>query len=85
MKDKFYNTDYEEQETIINIDYFKSELYLYTSRRMVYTRIFNKLGEPNKKYYTNKQLSGAVWNIPFTDKKRITSILSRPILIGNMK
>ena len=85
MKNKFYNTDYEEQETIINIDYFKSELSLYTSRKNVYNRILDKLGEPTKKYYTDKNISGAKWNISFSNKKDITSILSRPLLIGNMK
>lgn len=85
MKDKFYNTDYEEQESIINIDYCKKQLYLYTSRRTVYERIVKKLGNPTTKYYTNKKISGANWIIPFSDKKSITTILSRPTLIGNMK
>ena len=85
MKDKFYDTDYEEQETILNIDYYQRQIYLYTSRKAVYDRILKKLGNPTKKYYTNKKLSGANWIIPFENKKIITAILSRPTLIGNMK
>ncbi len=82
---KFYDTNYEEQETILNIDYFKSELSLYTSRKAVYNRLQAKLGEPTKIYYTNKQISAGKWIIPFDNKKHITSILSRPTLIGNIK
>lgn len=82
---KFYDTNYEEQETILNIDYVNSELSLYTSRKAVYNRIQSKLGEPTKAYYTNKQVSAGKWIIPFDNKKCITSILSRPTLIGNMK
>lgn len=82
---KFYNIDYEEQETIININYCKKEICLYTSRKAVYERIIKKIGEPTKKYYTDKRISGANWTIPFENKKSITTILSRPTLIGNMK
>lgn len=85
MKEKFYDTDYEEQETIVNIDYFKSEIYLYTSRKAVYKRIEEKLGEPKKIFYVHKKISGAYWNIPFGDKRKLTSVLSRPMLIGNVK
>lgn len=82
---KFHNIDYEEQETIININYCKKEICLYTSRKAVYERIIKKIGEPTKKYYTDKKISGANWTIPFENKKSITTILSRPTLIGNMK
>lgn len=85
MKNKFYNTEYEEQESLINIDYCKKQLCLYTNRKAVYDRIIKKLGNPTIKYYTDKKISSAIWYIPFKSKKDITSILSRPILIGNMK
>ena len=85
MNNKFYNTDYEEQESIINIDYSKKEICLYTNRKAVYERIIKKIGKPTKEYYTQNKISGASWIIPFENKKVITSILSRPILIGNMK
>lgn len=85
MKSKFYNTDYEEQESIINIDYSKKQLYLYSNRKAVCDRIISKIGEPTKKYYSNNKISGVSWIIPFENKKAITAVLSRPTLIGNMK
>ena len=82
---KFYKSNLEEQETIINIDYFASKVNLYTCQKTVYDRLIKKIGEPNKTYYTDKKKSGASWQIPFEDKKSITQILSRPTLIGQRK
>ena len=79
----FYNTKIEEQETIITIDYFTREVYIYTSQKDVYRRIVKRIGQPN---YTDclkgKTVSGR-WIIPFSERKMITQILSRPTLIGN--
>lgn len=81
----FYNTVPEEQETIINVDYAGSKVSIYTSKKSIYERISKKIGQPKNTYYTDKKISGANWIIPFSDKKSITSILSRPTLIGNIK
>lgn len=79
---QFANTSSDEQETIINIDYSSSIVYVYTSQRTVYQRLVKKLGQPqNIGYIKNKIVSGS-WNISFKDKKTITQILSRPTLIG---
>lgn len=85
MKENFYNTIYEEQETIISIDYYGSFLDIYTSRKTTYLRLENKLGKPNKIYYIDNKICGGRWKISFSDKKKLTSILSRPLLIGNIK
>lgn len=85
MKEKFYNTIFEEQETIINIDYSEGVLYVYTSKKSIFLRLEKKLGIANKVYYTDGQISGGRWQIPFSEKKKITSVLSRPLLIGNIK
>ena len=82
---KFYKTNLEEQETIINIDYFASKVNLYTCQKTVYDRLIKKIGKPNKTYYTDKKISDASWQIPFEDKKSITQILSRPTLIDQRK
>ena len=83
--EKFYNTLPEEQETIINIDYFESKIIVYTCQKSVYERLLNRLGNPTHKYYTKEKISGAKWEIPFKEKKSITQVLSRPILIGQRK
>ena len=65
MKDTFYKSIIEEQETIINIDYCKKEISLYTNRRSVYERIAKKIGKPIKEYYIDKKISGAKWTKSF--------------------
>lgn len=79
---EFYKTNLEEQETIINIDYFAKEARCYTSRLPVYKRLKAKLGEPTYTYYTQGQISGAYWNIPFADKKRMNVVFSKTTIIG---
>ena len=85
MKEKIYDTLYEEQETNINISYSESKLIIYTCRKNTYKKLLSKLGEPNKKYFIKNMISGGTWEIPFNEKKKLTSILSRPLLIGSIK
>ena len=80
-----YNTNYEEQETIVNIDYSKSILSIYTNRKATYKKLLSKIGESNDTFYIKDKICGGTWNIPFSEKKILTSILSRPLLIGNVK
>lgn len=79
---KFYSTSVEEQETIINIDYFSKGVRCYTSRFSVYNRLKTKLGEPTKKYYTQGKICGGYWEVPFEDKKRMNVIFAKTIIIG---
>lgn len=78
-------TNYEEQETQIGIDYAGSTVSIYTSRKATFNKLKSKLGEPSHIYYLKKNVSGATWKIPFSDKKKITTALSRPLLIGSVK
>lgn len=82
---KFYNILPEEQETTINIDYSKRLLCIYSSKKSVIQRLSIKLGEATKTEHIKKSITGAKWEIPFADKKRISISLSRPLLIGQMK
>lgn len=81
---KFYNTSPDEQETIINIDYYEKTIHCYTSRKTQIEKLTKKLGEPKKTFYTNKKISGASWDIPFSDKKSANAIFSKSIIIGQL-
>jgi len=81
----FYPTDFKEQETIINIDYFERTIHIYTCRKSIALRLYKILGEPTNSYITQNQISGVKWIIPFHNRKSIRNILSRPVLIGNFK
>lgn len=67
------------------MSYDTKELEIYTCRKVVYERLKSKLGEPTKIFYTKRKISGARWNIPFKDKKRINIALSRPVIIGEVE
>ena len=82
---KFCNTDLDEQETIIHIDYFNKKVNAYTSRKSIYERLCRKIGKPQETYSVINKISGARWNISFSDRKTLTLLLSRPTLIGNIK
>ncbi len=82
---KYYKTLPEEQETVVNINYYARTLHLYTSKKSVIKRLNAKLGESNKTDYINGYVTSASWSISFADKKRINIALSRPVLIGQMK
>ena len=82
---RYFNTLPEEQETIINLDYYSRTLHIYSSKKSVIQRLSIKLGEANKTDYIKNAITSAKWEIPFSDKKRINIALSRPILIGQMK
>ena len=83
--EKFHNTDYQEQETNMLIDYAESVFRIYTSKRNIYNRLLKIAENPTITYYIGKEISGAEWIIPFRKKVLITKILSRPTLIGNIK
>lgn len=78
-------TKFEEQETVVNIDYARSILSIYTSRRITFNRLKEKLGKPTKTYYVKKKINGGIWEIPFAEKRKIVSALSRPLLVGCVK
>ena len=82
---KLYNTEFEEQETIVHIDYARSQIHLYSCRKTVIKKLKEKLREPDKVYTIRNQVSGASWTLGFEDKRKITSVLSRPTLIGSVK
>ena len=80
----FLPIDLKEQETNINISYFERVIVVYTCRKSVAERLKRKFGEPKETFYTNNQKSGVRYEIPFSMRKEISQILSRPLLIGNM-
>ena len=81
---KFHNTKIEEQETIINIDYYKKMIHCYTSRKTQIEKLTKKLGTPKETFYTNKKMSGANWEIPFSNKKLANVIFSKSVIIGQL-
>ena len=58
---------------------------MYSCRKAVIKKLKDKLGEPSKVYKIRDQVSGVSWTLSFENKRKITSVLSRPTLIRSVK
>ena len=74
----------DEQETVINIDYFEKTLTFYTTRKSVAERIKKKVGEPTSIDETNGKISGVTYvrNLHDEDIKKFLSVSS---IIGGFR
>ena len=74
----------DEQETVINIDYFEKTLTFYTTRKSVAERIKKKVGEPTSIDKTNGKISGVTYvrNLHDEDIKKFLSI---SLIIGGFR
>lgn len=84
MKNIYYNNTAKEQETIINIDYCKAIVHIYTSRKNTCEKLKRILKEPKEIIKTQGEISGMKWEIPFSDS-RVSKILIKKNTIGNIK
>jgi len=73
---KWDNIPLEEQETIINFDYYGKQVNIYTSRGIVYNKFHKKIGEPIQTHTNNGKVYCADWKIPFSDRKTISKALT---------
>ena len=81
---RYYNNIPEEQESIINLNYFTKTLDIYTSRKVQMEKLTKELGEPDRTHTINNKICSCEWKIPFKDTKRTIKALSRPLLIGTL-
>lgn len=71
----------DEQETIINIDYCKKTIDIYTSRKQVGERLKKKIGKPTDKYISNNKIFAVNYKRNLFDKD-VAKFLSKTLLIG---
>ena len=76
--------DRDEQETLINVDYYEKTLSFYTTRKSVARRLEKKVGKPTKVDMTNGKISGVTYirNLHDDDIKSFFSISS---IIGGFR
>lgn len=74
----------DEQETVINIDYFEKTITIYTTRKQVARRLEKKVGKP-----TNIGVcDGKIYSVSYTRKlydKDVVKFFSKTMLIGLFK
>ena len=66
----------DEQETIINLDYFEHKMKIYTSNQPTAKRLQKRIGESTETFYTNEKISGKSWTITFDERETIKKAIS---------
>lgn len=78
------NIPRDEQETIINIDYFERTINVYTTRKSTAERLQRKVGKPTKILQNDKLVYAVEYKRSFSDKD-VAKFLSKGLLIGGCK
>lgn len=74
----------DEQETIINVDYYEKSISVYTSRKAVAERLKRKIGAPDYVDKIEGKISGVTYKMPLHDK-RVKQFLSISNIIGGFR
>ena len=64
-----------ETETTINVLYKEQIISIYTNKVNLQKKLNKILGEPTREYKIKRSISGSVWEIPFTDKIRLRTLM----------
>ena len=74
----------DEQETIMNIDYFEKTINVYTTRKSVGERLKKKIGEPAIVYKNNEKIYAVEYKKNLFDKD-VSKLFSKLLLVGSFK
>lgn len=78
---KWQTTPVDEQETIVNIDYYDKTINVYTTRKAVGERLARKLGEPTKVHKTDGNVYAVEYVRSLFDKD-VSKFFSKMLLVG---
>ena len=65
----------EEIETTINVLYREAILSIYTNKVDLQRDLYKILGEPSKEYKKGKSIAASMWNVPLSEKSKISKIV----------
>ena len=71
----------DEQETIINIDYYEKTITVYTSRKQVAERLKRKIGEPTRLYTSENRVYAVDYKRNLFDKD-VSKFFSKMLMVG---
>ena len=75
-KRKIYKEPNEEEiETTINVLYKEEVLSIYTNKVDLQRELYKILGEPTKEYKKGKSVLASMWNVPLSQKSKISKII----------
>lgn len=74
----------DEQETILNIDYYEKTITVYTTRKSVGERLRKKIGEPTKIDESYGKIYAVTYKRNLFDKD-VSKFFSKLLLIGSFR
>lgn len=74
----------DEQETIINVDYYEKTISVYTTRKQTAERLYKKIGEPTKIDLHDGYISGVTYVRNLFDKD-VAKFFSKGLIIGTFR
>jgi len=74
----------DEQETLIDVDYYKKIVSVYTCRKSTADRLLKKLGKPAKIDMHDGFVSGVTYIKSFFDKD-LARVFSKGLIIGTFR
>lgn len=75
MKKIYKEINKSEIETTINVLYSEKLLSIYTNKIELEKQLYKILGEPKQEYIKGKSIIGSVWEVPLSEKTRISKII----------
>ena len=77
MEKRYKQVDSSELETVVNVIYNENILSIYTNKPDLERKLNSIIGEPTKEYKIKRSISGSRWEIPLSDKSKISKVLLR--------
>lgn len=78
---KWETVPLDEQETIVNIDYYEKTINVYTSRKSVAERLMRKIGKPSRVFETNGYVQAVEYKKSLFDEQT-KKFFSKMLLVG---
>ena len=75
MKKIYKEINKSETETTINVLYSEKLLSIYTNKIELEKQLYKILGEPKQEYIKGKSIIGSVWEVPLSEKTKISKII----------
>lgn len=75
MKRIYKEANKSETETTINVLYSEKMLSIYTNKVELEKQLYKILGKPKDEFIKGKSIIGSVWDVPLSEKSKITQIL----------
>jgi len=75
MKKIYKEANKSETETTINVLYKEQIISIYTNKVDLQKQLKKVLGEPKKEYIKGRSVIGSSWEIPFSEKSKISQMI----------